>query len=100
MKTFQEICNEVASAYKSDNYRRDFEYGIGVSKFTNEENFFTIAAERYANYKAEIAHDDACTAQLQLISDTFRENAHKGDKQSDIDVFEAIADTIKTHPQL
>lgn len=83
MKTFEEILIEV----KRDNPQ------------LRSHSALKMAIEKYANHKAELAHDMACKAQLQLISDTFRENAHKGDKQSDIDVFEAIADTIKKHPQ-
>lgn len=88
MKTFDDFKIQVAK-----------ENGMNKLATGHAVALYDESAERYANYKAEIAHDNACKAQLQLISDNFRENAHKGDKQSDIDVFEAIAETIKNHPQ-
>lgn len=88
MKTLDEFKIQVAK-----------ENGMNKLVTGHAASYFDEASERYANYKAEMSHDNACDSQLQLISDTFRENAHKGDKQSDIDVFEAIADTIKSHPQ-
>lgn len=53
-KTFEDIKREVALAYKSKDYKRDFEYAMGLSSMISEEQFFDICAERYANHCANI----------------------------------------------
>lgn len=105
MKTFDECKGIVAQkwGYNSwdeiDWYQLDYTNDMPLNGKYGEEILLLEAVELYANKKAELAHDMACYIQLEMVSNTFRENQHKGDRQSDNDVFEAIADTIRKHPQ-
>lgn len=53
MKTFEDFLNDITKAHKRKDYRHDFEIGAGVAKLYSEEDFYTLAAERYAAYMCE-----------------------------------------------
>lgn len=53
MKTLEEVKKEIALEYGRDDYRKDFEYGIGLNKFLSEFEFMDIVAKRYARQCCE-----------------------------------------------
>lgn len=48
MKTLEEVKNDIAHEYGSKDYRKDFEYGMGLNKFMDEWEFMDKVAKRYA----------------------------------------------------
>lgn len=88
---------------------RNTEYwkGWGSGAYHGHKSGYLSASSEISSLKAEVERlkesaeetwRRAAVVTLAYVADTFRNNAHKADKLSDRDVFEAIADTLHKHP--